>query len=224
MNLIRQIEFFNPLEVKASIHVIGIGAIGSHVAEQLVRMGISEITIWDFDIVNEHNIPNQLYDSPDIGKLKTEALAVRLRHINPDVKINIRYKWEPQCSLSGYIFMCVDSIAVRKEIVETYQYSKSVKAFFDFRMRLTDAQHYAACQGQEIEMKNFKASMDFTEEEAKAATPVSACGSSLAVLPTIRVIAALGVANFVNLIRADELSTMILVDAFSFDIQAFSKR
>lgn len=224
MNLIRQADFFNPLEVKEQIHIVGLGAIGSHVAEQLVRMGIDHLTLWDFDIVDEHNIPNQLYRHCDIGKDKNTALGLYLMEINPQLQLELRREWRPGLALNGYIFMCVDSIDVRQQIVDTYMYTTKVKAIFDFRMRLTDAQHYAGCPGNKIEIENLRASMDFTQEEAKEATPVSACGTSMAVLPTIRVITAVGVANFMNFVKTGDLKTMILIDAFSFDIQAFSKR
>ena len=224
MNLIRQSDFFNPLAIKEQIHVVGLGAIGSHVAEQLVRMGVAKITLWDFDTVDEHNIPNQLYSTGDIGLAKVDALAIQLQAINPQVSITKRHRWEPGIALNGYIFMCVDSINVRQQIVDQHMYAPTVPAIFDFRMRLTDAQHFAGCPGKTVEITNLRASMDFTQEEAKEATPVSACGTSMAVLPTIRVITAIGVANFMNFVKTGDLKTMILIDAFSFDIQAFSKR
>ena len=224
MNLIRQGEFFDPININESIHVVGVGAIGSHVAEMLARMGIQSLTLWDFDVVDEHNIPNQLYSFDDVGHPKVDVLAAQLTAINPDIVIKKRKRWEPGMTLSGYVFMCVDKIDVRQQIVDTFMYTTSVKAIFDFRMRLTDAQHYAGCPGNEKEMVNLRKTMDFTEEEAKAATPVSACGSTLAVLPTIRMITAVGVANFMNFVKTGDLKTMILIDAFEPFVQSFSSR
>ena len=43
------------------IHIIGCGATGSWVALMLAKMGISNITCWDFDKVEEHNLPNQFF-------------------------------------------------------------------------------------------------------------------------------------------------------------------
>lgn len=224
MNLIRHIEFFDPINISANIHIVGVGAIGSHVAEQLARMGIQQLTLWDFDVVNAHNIPNQLYSHTDIGMLKVDALEKHLLEINPDIQIKKKARWDTSMPLNGFIFMCVDKIDIRQQIVDMHMYTSSVKAIFDFRMRLTDAQHYAGCPGLENEMLNLRKSMDFTEEEAKAATPVSACGSSMAVLPTIRMITAVGVANFMNFVKTGELKTMILIDAFDPYVQTFSSR
>ena len=59
-----------------------------------------------------------------------------------------------------------------------------------------------------------------TQEEAEAATPVSACGSTLSVIPTIKVITSLGVANFINFVKGQPLKKMILIDAFDFEVTA----
>jgi hypothetical protein len=62
--------------------------------------------------------------------------------------------------------------------------------------------------------------MDFTQEEADKETPVSACGTTLSVIPTIKTITALGVSNFINYVKGSKLRSTILVDAFDFDIVA----
>jgi len=64
-------------------------------------------------------------------------------------------------------------------------------------------------------------SMAFTHEEAKEETPVSACNITLSVAPTIRIISSLGVANFVNFAKGEQLKKFIQVDAFSFVLDAF---
>ena len=84
MDLSKSYEFFKPEMLTSRVHVIGCGAIGSTVAENLVRFGITNITLYDFDKVEAHNIANQMFRSTDIGKLKIEALADQLCEINPD--------------------------------------------------------------------------------------------------------------------------------------------
>ena len=96
----------------------GLGQIGSHVAEQLARMGIQQLTLWDFDVVNAHNIPNQLYSHTDIGMLKVDALEKHLLEINPDIQIKKKARWDASMSLNGFIFMCVDKIDIRQQIVD----------------------------------------------------------------------------------------------------------
>ena len=70
MDLVRQLEFFDPAKITEEIHIIGVGAIGSHIVEMLVRMGIEDINIYDFDTVDEHNIPNQMFYSTNLNEPK----------------------------------------------------------------------------------------------------------------------------------------------------------
>src|SRR5438034_1185429 len=56
----------------------GAGALGSHLAENLVRQGFQQIRVTDRDRVEEHNISTQLYGETDIGAWKVESLRQRL--------------------------------------------------------------------------------------------------------------------------------------------------
>jgi len=61
------------------IVICGAGAIGSQVAEAIVRQwGVLNLTVIDHDRVEQHNIGNQIYREPDVGRLKTAALADHL--------------------------------------------------------------------------------------------------------------------------------------------------
>ena len=223
MDLIKSYDFFKPEMLKSRVHVIGCGSVGSVVAENLVRFGITQITLYDFDVVESRNIANQLFRQADINRPKVEALADILCEINPDCKEGLILApegWKGQ-RLSGYVFLCVDNIDLRREIAIKFKDNKYIKAMFDFRTRLTDAQHYAADWGNKAMVDTFIASMAFSHDEAKAATPVSACNVELSVAPTIRVIVGLGVANFINFAKGGPIKKMILADAFNFTLDAF---
>ena len=154
MDLNKSREFFDPDNVKTSCQIIGCGAIGSTVAENLTRLGIKELTLWDSDIVASHNIANQMFRFNDIGSLKINALDDMLHDINPDIKINLRPEFVTKQPMSGFIFLCVDDIEVRKQIAENLRPNPYIKAMFDFRMRLLDAQHYATPWDNEKEKRN----------------------------------------------------------------------
>lgn len=214
MDLNKHLEFFNPSDLVAEeCHVIGVGAVGSEVAEQLARLGVEHITLYDFDTVEPKNLANQNYIDPDIGNLKTEAMMYRIECINAKANVELQEKYIDQ-QLSGWVFVCVDSIEIRKQIISNNKYNATIKGVFDWRMRLTDIQHYAAKWNIEKDKKVLEDSMDFTEEEAKEATPVSACGSTLAILPTIRAGVSLGIANFINMAKGEAYKKIILLDAF----------
>ena len=225
MDLVKSYDFFQPEKCEERIHIIGCGAVGSTVAENLVRFGLTKITLYDFDTVEAHNIANQMFRHIDIGKTKVDALAEYLREINPDIVDNLEIEpegWHGQ-RMSGYIFLCVDNIDLRREIAEKNKTNQFIKAMFDFRIRLTDAQHYAARWNDRKMIENFLATMNFSHEEAKKENPVSACNVELSVVPTVRQICSVGVCNFINYVKSGGsiLKKMILVDAFDYGIQAY---
>ena len=68
MDLSKSYEFFQPEKDKARIHIVGCGSVGSTVAENLARCGVTKITLYDFDKVEPHNIANQMFDQNDVGE------------------------------------------------------------------------------------------------------------------------------------------------------------
>lgn len=61
--------------------------IGSSFAVLAARMGFTRFILADGDVIDDHNLNRQFYDSEDIGKNKATALANHLRAINPEIVI-----------------------------------------------------------------------------------------------------------------------------------------
>src|SRR5215472_8522690 len=60
------------------ITLCGAGAVGSNLADSLVRQGVAHLRVIDHDRVEEHNVSTQLYGESDVGTWKVEALRNRL--------------------------------------------------------------------------------------------------------------------------------------------------
>ena len=224
MNLVKSQDYFNPLDVKKRCHIIGCGSVGSTIAELLVRLGLTDIALYDFDTVSPHNIANQMVFDSDIGRQKVDAVYDMCYAINPEVKdtiIKVPEGWQAGMRLDGYVFLCIDNIDLRREIVTANKMNQSIIAVFDFRTRLEDAQHYAADWKDPYMVKNLLNSMDFSHEEAKASTPVTACNVEMGVAPTVRLICNLGISNFMNFIRGRKIKKVVTADAFTFEIEAY---
>lgn len=221
MDLNKSLEFFDPKKVQRIVHIIGCGSIGSNVAELLVRYGIKNIVLWDYDIVERHNIANQIFTEEDVAKPKTEALSRYLFKINPELKktLRIKNKYEGEF-LSGYVFMCVDSVEVRNMIVDKNYRNSNTLAVFDFRTTLLEGQCYYANWRSRKDKESLKNSLNFTHEEAQANTPVSACGFTLSVAPVVKMCALMGVANFTNLINGEATKRLILCQPYSYFLDA----
>lgn len=68
--------------------VAGAGSVGSQIAESLVRSGVGALTIIDPELVEAPNLSRTIYIAADIGTPKPDALAARLRAIDPAVHVD----------------------------------------------------------------------------------------------------------------------------------------
>lgn len=70
---------------KSRVAVFGIGGVGGHCVEALVRSGIGSIDIIDNDTVSLTNINRQIIATHDtVDMLKVDAMERRIKSINPD--------------------------------------------------------------------------------------------------------------------------------------------
>jgi len=73
--------------LRAHALIVGVGALGSAIAESLCRAGVGTLTIVDRDVVEVTNLQRQtLYSEADIGDAKAHAAERRLRAINSGVR------------------------------------------------------------------------------------------------------------------------------------------
>jgi len=102
---------------KLRVGVIGVGAVGRPIALQLAMMGVGELVLWDFDKVEEHNLPVQGYSEKDIGATKILATTDMCEQICSTTQYEpwfTRYEDNPQ--EVDVLFCCVDSMATRKRL------------------------------------------------------------------------------------------------------------
>ena len=72
------------------VALFGVGGVGGHVMEALVRSGIGAIDLFDMDTVAESNLNRQVIATrPDIGRVKVEVARERILSINPDCRVEV---------------------------------------------------------------------------------------------------------------------------------------
>ncbi|WP_063654534.1 tRNA cyclic N6-threonylcarbamoyladenosine(37) synthase TcdA [Candidatus Arsenophonus triatominarum] len=106
------------LFARSHICVVGIGGVGSWVAEALTRTGIGTITLIDLDDVCVTNINRQLHALSDtIGQSKVEVMKSRILQINPECQVNIIDDFVSASNLAelisiqfDYVIEAIDSI------------------------------------------------------------------------------------------------------------------
>lgn len=73
----------------AHVFIAGIGGVGSFTAEALARAGVGTLTLLDNDTVDITNLNRQIHATQKtVGRPKVEAMAERIREINPDIQVH----------------------------------------------------------------------------------------------------------------------------------------
>ncbi len=97
--------------------IVGLGSVGSIVAEQLARIGVENISLIDFDIVKTHNLDRTLGATlKDIGKLKVQVIKRQIALNATAAKVDVRTYPLSLSDSKGYraaldcdvLFSCVD--------------------------------------------------------------------------------------------------------------------
>ena len=111
--------------MQAHVIVVGIGGVGSWVAEALARNAIGELTLIDMDVVAESNINRQLPAlSSTLGKNKIDVMAERIHDINPNCKVNLIDDFVSEDNLAemiddnaNYVVDCIDSSRAKAAMI-----------------------------------------------------------------------------------------------------------
>jgi len=113
-------------KLKASrVAVFGIGGVGGHVVEALVRSGIGTVDIIDNEVVHNSNLNRQIIAlHSTVGQLKTDVMKKRMKDINPEVciiKHNCFFTPETAALFDfgayDYVADCIDTVTGKIELV-----------------------------------------------------------------------------------------------------------
>lgn len=105
------------------VGVVGLGSVGSFIAETLARSGFENIVLIDFDEIQEHNLDRLIIGTrDDIGKLKVEVAKARMSNVATAHTVNIDAIPYSIAEESGYLaaldcdvlFSCVDRPRARQ--------------------------------------------------------------------------------------------------------------
>ncbi len=77
------------------VAILGVGGMGSRIAEILVRSGCERITIVDRDTYSITNLSTQPITKDDMGEFKVDILSEKFKNINPQLSIRTFHKITP---------------------------------------------------------------------------------------------------------------------------------
>lgn len=73
---------------KLNVMIAGVGGLGTNLAQQLLRIGINKMYLYDYDIIETSNLNRQLfYGKDDIGKKKVNIAKKYLENFNLDTEV-----------------------------------------------------------------------------------------------------------------------------------------
>lgn len=187
---LRHLSTFSPSAFgDRRVDVIGCGATGSRIALSIAKLGIQNIHIWDFDSVEEHNIPNQIFGMSDIGKKKTEAIAEIVKFTTGTEIETHDEKVDGSQKLGKVVFLLTDTMSSRKEIwLKSLKYKTTTDLLVETRMGADNGRIYVVNPNKPRQIKAYEETL-YTDAEAE----VSACGASVSVGPTAEMISGLAV-------------------------------
>ena len=130
MQYSRNMGIMNDSELKKFVYtkalIIGVGGLGGYIASSLARIGVSSITIVDFDDFDDSNLNRQLFASfKTLNKSKVEVVKQGLLDINPNLNITaVHTKLDESFDISYFkdidiVFDAVDNIK-SKVLLEKY--------------------------------------------------------------------------------------------------------
>lgn len=102
---------------QSRVGIAGAGGLGSNIAIALARVGVGELIIADFDLVEPSNLNRQQYFIDQIGLPKVIALKQNLQRINPYVKIKT-FNGRIDRQNLGQVFSGVDVMVEAFDVAE----------------------------------------------------------------------------------------------------------
>lgn len=119
-------EKMNVLQ-KTHILLFGLGGVGGQTFEALVRTGVGEISIVDFDTIDMTNCNRQILATQNtVGKYKTEVALERAKSINPNITIHHYTERVTKDNLLSffegknyqYVIDAIDTVTAKLDIIQ----------------------------------------------------------------------------------------------------------
>ncbi len=109
----------------SNVIVFGLGGVGGATVEALVRAGIGNLSIVDFDTVDKTNLNRQIITTQSvIDKPKVEVAKERILSINPDINLTVYNKKFLKDKKYDYIVDAIDLITAKLDLIEFATNSK----------------------------------------------------------------------------------------------------
>ena len=137
VNFLRHASWVGPEQLDMPLNIIGCGAIGSNLALLAAKMGFYDLILWDPDVVEAHNLPNQAFDHHHVNQPKVVALEEVLKRFNPEIKVTTHQDYftpEHKGLVEGILFIATDTMSSRQSIAEAFRLKPLIDAVYEVRI------------------------------------------------------------------------------------------
>jgi hypothetical protein len=233
LNLNNQEGYINLIEDE--VHVIGVGATGSWAVHALMRIGIKNIHVYDFDHIETKNNQNQSFHSDEVGLQKVDAMFNQFESetlSNPiiphDVKVEKFEDFDFSSGNSHTVFLLTDSVDSRLNIAKLLEEDTNLTNIIETRLTVSSSDIYIfspnkdMVDGRYTKWKENLAELEkiVNSDEYKEGAELTPCGSPLAIGTTAMITGALAVNVYIDYIKNStkvELPFRYYMDSRSFE-------
>ena len=156
----------------------GAGGISSWAALLLCRSNRHNIYMYDFDLIEDHNLAGQFFKEKQIGETKTLATANNVREFCPDSSISLEGIYDKDSMACPIMIAGFDNMLARRLMYDNWKKQEDRELFIDPRLAAENYQVYYVQKGQE---ERYEKTL-FTDDEVEADTCTLKATSHFAVM------------------------------------------
>ena len=209
----KQEELIDTVSFDKPIHVIGCGAIGSWLTFFLLKMGFKNINVYDFDNIEEHNLPNQIFEENQIDKSKVISIQEIYKIFSNDLNEGVsrltihnqKVTIKDAANFEGIVFSCVDDMNARRALYKGAFKRGKAELWIEGRIGLFGAYIYTLDEKKNKYFEQYESTL-YENEEAE----ISACGVSQTALPAAVNCATIMLMQMISKYRGNKIKNEIL--------------
>ena len=151
------------------ITVIGAGGIGSALLQNAAIMGFKEITIWDPDQLEEHNLSTTSWPEKYLNHFKVTAAKETLNTLNS--KCNVKASptfWQTGLPLENKVFLTPDNMECRLAVYKQWKENPDREFLIDMRMGALGFEIITVTRDDDYFMDSYIPSKDIPDESCTA--------------------------------------------------------
>jgi hypothetical protein len=210
MEMLRQQRYFDPHNHKnIPIDIIGLGAVGSYVAWFLSKTGMKNLSFWDHDKIEDHNIPNQCFLEEHTNMLKVQAAGMMTKlgsGLTPKENKK-KVKKGGSFRFGKIVFLLVDSMKARKEIWDEFlKFKLATELVVETRMGVDSCRVYSINPCNQNHIDKWEKTL-YTDEESSE----SLCGAAESIVTMASMTASMAVTQMIKWLKGGDVENEVIV-------------